>query len=316
MPGLDGLRPPPAAARPWYRVVGDDDRLLLEHGQTVVVLEGAAVRTLLPALLPLLDGTRGVEELVVRLGPAARPAVDLALETLASHGLLVEGPDAPPAVRVTAHALASAYDLAPSVAAGRLRDAVVGVVGSSALGFEIARLLRLAGVGEVRRVRWLRPGENDIVVVAPAAYEAGKLAAWNRAALVAGTRWLLVRAYDGRCASVGPLVVPGESCCYQCLLLRRAANAEWGDDMAMVEEAPLAACADPGLDALVVALAAHLAIRWVAGGDTSLPGVLFAVEERPLPRIGQHAVVRVPRCPACSPVERVARPLPWHEAAA
>ena len=241
----------------------------------------------------------------MRLGPAARPAVDLALETLAAHGLLVEGPDAAPDVRVTAHAVASAYDLAPSVAAGRLRGAVVGVVGSSALGFEIARLLRLAGVGEVRRVRWLRPGENDIVVVAPAAYEAGKLAAWNRAALVAGTRWLLVRAYDGRCASVGPLVVPGESCCYQCLLLRRAANAEWGDDMAMVEEAPLAACADPGFDALVVALAAHLAIRWVAGGDTSLPGVLFAVEERPLPRIGQHAVVRVPRCPACSPVERV-----------
>ena len=81
----------------------------------------------------------------------------------------VIGPDAPPDVRVTAHAVASAYDLAPSVAAGRLREAVVGVVGSSALGSEIARLLRLAGVGEVRRVRWLRPGKNDIVVVAPAA---------------------------------------------------------------------------------------------------------------------------------------------------
>jgi hypothetical protein len=184
---------------PWYRLVGDDDRLLLEHGQTVVVVEGAAVRTLLPALLPLLDGTRSVEELGLRLGLAARPAIDLALETLAAHGLLVDGPDAPPDVRTTARAVAT---------------------------------------------------------------------------------------------------------------------AEWGEYLAAIEEAPTAACADPGFDAFVVALSAHLAIRWVAGGDTSLPGVLFAVEGRPVPSIGEHAVVRVPRCPACSPVERLARPLPWHEAAA
>src|SRR5919199_611482 len=70
---------------PWYRLVGDGDRLLLEHGQVVVVLEGAAVRTLLPALLPLLDGTRTVDELVDRLGAAAREAIELALATLASH---------------------------------------------------------------------------------------------------------------------------------------------------------------------------------------------------------------------------------------
>ena len=53
---------------PWYRVVGDGERLLLEYAQSVVVLEGAAVQSLLPALLPLLDGTRST-----RCSPTCRP---------------------------------------------------------------------------------------------------------------------------------------------------------------------------------------------------------------------------------------------------
>src|SRR5262249_54694325 len=100
---------------PWYRLAGDGDRLLLEHGQSAVARDGPAVRTLLPQLLPLLDGTRSYDELAARLGVAARPALDHALETLASHGLLVEGPAAPPDVRPAAHAVASTFDLAPSV---------------------------------------------------------------------------------------------------------------------------------------------------------------------------------------------------------
>ena len=137
---------------PWYRVVGDGDRLLLEHGQSLVVLEGAAVRTLLPTLLPLLDGTRTLDMLVERLGAAARPAIELALGLLAAHHLLVEGPDAARELRAAAHAVAAAYDLPPAVAAERLGGARIGVVGRSPAGVEIARLLHAAGIGEVVRL--------------------------------------------------------------------------------------------------------------------------------------------------------------------
>jgi bacteriocin biosynthesis cyclodehydratase domain-containing protein len=299
---------------PWYRLVENDERLLLEHGQSVVVLEGAAVQKLLPHLLRLLDGTRTVAELVDCLGAAARPAIEHALETLVSRGLLVEGPRVEPDIGATAYAFAAAYSLTPSRVVARLRTAAVGVVGEALAGAEIARLLLAAGVGEVRRRPWDPGDETDLVIVTPAAHEIPLLGSWNQAALAAGTRWLPVRPFDGRLAAVGPLVIPGESCCYECLLLRRAANLEYGDDLTQIEGALLAATSDPAFEALVVALAAHVALRWIAGHDRTVPGVLYAVELQPLPAITDHNVLRVPRCPVCSSAERLAPVLPWHAA--
>jgi bacteriocin biosynthesis cyclodehydratase domain-containing protein len=301
---------------PWYRVVGDGGRLLLEYAQSLVVLEGEAVRTLLPSLLPLLDGTHGVEELAVRLGPAARPAIEAALDLLAAHGLVVDGPDAPADLRAPARGAAAAFGLAPSVAAERLRRATVGLLGGSEGRFELVRLLTASGLRDLRRLGWRGRGRADLVVVAPAADELDRLPAWNRAALEHGRPYLLVRPWDGRLASVGPLVLPEQTCCYECALLRRGANSGFADDLADVEAAPLAAPPDPAVAAIAAALAAHLAVRWLVGRDPTVPGVLYTVELRPSPLLVSHSVLRVPRCPACSPAERQAPPLPWHAAAA
>ncbi|HWB23279.1 MAG TPA: TOMM precursor leader peptide-binding protein [Gaiellaceae bacterium] len=313
---VEGAVPGRPLLAPWYRLIEDGERLLLEYGQAVVVLEGAAVRTLLPALLPLLDGTRTLDDLVARLGTAVGPAIEAALATLQRHGLLVDGPEAPSRNRDTADALAAAYSLAPAVVAARLDAAVIGVVGGSSTGVEVARLLRAAGVGETRRVSWEEPAIGDLTVVAPAAGEIRRLDPWNRTALAEGCAWFPVRPYDGRLAAVGPLIVPGESCCYECLGLRRAANLEYGPDLPLIETAPIVATADPAFESLVVALTAHLVLRFVAARDTTLPGTLYAVEQQPAPTIAEHAVLRVPRCSVCSPAERRAAPLPWHAAEA
>jgi bacteriocin biosynthesis cyclodehydratase domain-containing protein len=282
----------------------------------VVVLEGGAVSTLLPHLLPLLDGTRTVDDLVARLGPPVRPAVELALSILGEHGLLTAGPDAPEDERETAHAFASVFDVIPRVAAERVREARVGVVGGSATAADVARLLHAAGVRRLRRWPWRRSGDADFCVVAPATDEVDRLQGWNAVALEHGIRWLPVRPWDGRCALVGPLVVPHESCCYECVLLRRAANVEYRDDLVDVDAAPVAASAPAPFGTLVSALAAYSALRWLVGLDTALPGVLQAVEARPVLSLSSHTVLRVPRCPACSPAMRTAAPLPWHEAQA
>ena len=66
---------------------------MLEHGQRIVALEGRRRSRLVPALLPLLDGTRTVDEIVGMLGEPARPAVENVLaRPRATHGLLVDGP--------------------------------------------------------------------------------------------------------------------------------------------------------------------------------------------------------------------------------
>ncbi|MDX6566447.1 MAG: hypothetical protein QOE10_2109 [Gaiellales bacterium] len=298
---------------PWYRLVGDGDRLLLEHAQSVVVLEGAAVRILLPRLLPLLDGTRCLDDLAERLGNAARPAIVAALELLAERGLVIDGPDAPVRVREAAHAVAAAYGLAPAVAAERLGAASVALVGGggSCLG-EIARLLCAAGVAEVRRSSWRGRGRADLAVVVPAADELDRLHAWNQLALDRNMRWLLVRPYDGRFASVGPLIVPGQSCCYECTLLRRGANAGYADEFVDIEGAPVAARADAGFQAMVAGVASHVVVRWVVGRDKTLPGSLFTLEAQPALKLDEHHVLRVPRCEACSGVARAAPRLPWH----
>jgi hypothetical protein len=57
-------------------------------------------------------------------------------------------------------------------------------------------------------------------------------------------------------------------------------------------------------------------LRWLVGADRTAPGVLYAIETQPALRLGEHAVLRVPRCPACSVSGRAAPPLPWHAAAA
>src|SRR5206468_4099322 len=138
----------------------------------------------------------------------------------------------------------------PAEAAGRLRNAAVGVVGSGPARLVVARLLAAAGIGAVRRLGWSGRGRADLAVLAPAADELARLPAWNRLALASGLPFLLVRPWDGRMAAVGPLVLPGQTCCYECLLLRRGANSGFGADLAEIEAAPLGAAPDPALGAL------------------------------------------------------------------
>ena len=79
----DALIPSRPALAGWCRVVEDGPRLLVEHAGTLVTLEGRAVRALLPSLLPLLDGTRTLDEVTAALGPPVEPAVLRALALLA-----------------------------------------------------------------------------------------------------------------------------------------------------------------------------------------------------------------------------------------
>jgi bacteriocin biosynthesis cyclodehydratase domain-containing protein len=286
--------------------------LALEHGHSVVRLDGAAARRLLPALLPLLDGTRTVDQVVSCVGEPARPAVERALRLLADHKLVVEGspghePD--PAAAAASFVTAAAPTSTPGALAEALRRARVGVLGSGALAVDVARSLQAGGIAHVV------PGAGrerlDLVVAAPSPRETALLADWNREALERGLVWLQVVPFDGRFAAVGPLFVPGETCCRQCYVLRRHANVPYPDEFESLEASPVTAVTPAPLRTAIAGLAGLVALRWLAARDPHLPGALFALEPAEGLSLSRHVVHRVPRCPVCSPAASGGRPLPW-----
>ncbi len=269
----------------------------------------------MPTLLPLLDGEREIDDVVGVLGEPLRPAVGHAIAVLAAHGLLCEGPSLrglPAALRETAEWLSGDTGAVPAAVAAALAEATVTVVGRSRRAGDVRELLEASGV-QARSVRRWRDAEGSLVVAAPGVGEAGALFRLNRRALRRGTTWLPAHPYDGRIAAVGPLIVPGETPCFHCFLLRRAAAVDYGQELLALERRLPAARSSAALDRLTAELTVLQAVRWLGVRDPSIPGVLLVAERSPAPRITRHEVLRVPRCPVCSGVAEVAAPLPWDD---
>ena len=306
--------------KPWFRLAETGETLVLEHGQSAVVFEGRAARRLLPQLLPLLDGSRPVSELAQELGRGSKAGVEHALRVLHEHGLLLDGPGLEPS---EAPEVVDAVELLASTTPGQqvtsirtsLADAVVEVVGGGAPAAMLAGLLRASGVGRVTCARWETSAERSpvrLVVVVPSGDEVAEAVRWNRRTVEGGAIWLQVLPFDGRFAAVGPLYVPGETCCFECYRLRRLGTSGYPAEFAALEETRVEAPAGPALNATVAGIAATLVLRWLAHRDHMLPGAFFACEGAGT-ALTHHRVYRVPRCPVCSGLGDVAPPLPWYK---
>jgi bacteriocin biosynthesis cyclodehydratase domain-containing protein len=264
---------------------------LLEYADEIVAIEGDA------APLAALDGTH----LLAELSPRER----VAAEALAAEGVVVAG-----AAVTDEEALreAAVAGIAPSLAAHRLAHARVTLVGESPIAEEAGRVLP----GRIRRIGWDESTEGaDLAVAAPSAHDLPELAGWNERCLAAATPWLLVLPFNGRFASVGPLFLPGETCCYGCLVRRRASALPDPHDFLALERAPAPYPLGRSLAAALGGLAATVASRWLAQRDGLLPGALFALELDGGLRVTRHRVLRVPRCEACSPARDEPPLVPW-----
>ena len=305
---------------PWYRIATTDEEVVLEYGQRIVCLAGRAGAVLMPVLLPLLDGTRTLDEIVEVLGEPARPAIEAAVERLAEQNLLLDGPplsdDMPRPLAATAELLASLRPgrLTIGDAASSLRSRSVGLVGSGHGATDVARLLRQSGV-EVERAEVISSG-LDLVICVPAPAELPMLGDWNRQALAVNQPWLQVLPFDGRYAAIGPLYLPDETCRYECFRLRRLANLDAGDELRLLEATPAAYPAPPAVLALIAGIAATLVLEWLVLEDARVPSAFYAVELVPVVCVSLHYVHRVPRCAVCSGLEDVSAPLPWYKESA
>lgn len=305
--------------KPWYRVAYADNKVLFEYAQAAVVLEGRAAERFIPTLLPLLDGHHTVEDIAAFFGPENDSAVRSALITLESHGLLTNGPPVSSTDK-TAEAALFLASTAPEVTSPdacltALRAARIAVVGSGAAADEIERIAKAGGVDRTRLEEsgQLREAATafDLVIVAPTWDQRATADDVNKLALERSTAWMLVGGFDGRIAPVGPLFIPGETACYECLKLRLRVNSEYRD-----HAEALAKSAPPfpemlSVVSMVAGLAVTLAARWLTWRDPFVPGLFYAFEYETVWDLTPHRVYRVPRCPACSPLTGLSSPSPW-----
>jgi bacteriocin biosynthesis cyclodehydratase domain-containing protein len=283
---------------PWWRVVEDRERLLFEHAGHVVELNGRAVRALLPALVPLLDGAHTVREILELLGDTAEAPIAKALTLLDHHGLLVDGPA--PEGNPAAWYVASVCSSPPEVASAALARSRVALLGSAPAGAEVLRLLESAGAMTATTPWHVESdGHLDLILAVPTADEEHQLARLNERCLSHATPWLVLLPTDGRFAGVGPLYVPGQTACHACYLLRRGATSGYEQDFPLLQRRSLRAPMPPAASTIAAGLAALISLRWLGARDPTLPGAFYALELQGTLAITRHRVLRVPRCPAC-----------------
>jgi bacteriocin biosynthesis cyclodehydratase domain-containing protein len=187
------------------------------------------------------------------------------------------------------------------------------VAGRAPAADDVARLLAAGGPADVRRggLELFHAEDLDLVVVAPERHETDLLSGANERALAVERPWLQLVPHDGRVVVVGPVYLPGRSACHECYRLRRAAGSDYEEDFELVEHTPGRSASPAALVAVSAGLAALLALRWLATRDVSVPGRAYSIATRSLLELESHRVLRVPRCPACSPAE-AALPSPWY----
>lgn len=220
---------PPARPRllPGLVVAPIEQGLVVEGTEERQVFRGRAATSLLPVLLPLLDGTRTAAEVAAALPGAPAGAVENALALLYARGLLEEGGpgaapidlDEPLAGFLARHVDLTRMNRSASAALARMRSAAVAVAGpggvSRGLEEELARCgVPLAGRGA--------PLDRAALVVALAAGEEDQAALADLDSRLAarGVPWLRA-ALAGPRAEVGPYFGCPRQRCYRCFAATR-----------------------------------------------------------------------------------------------
>lgn len=279
------------------------------------------------ALVDRLDGTATTEEILSDVAPSARSTVAEVVRALQERRIVYEAADgvgtdrdSTPMPRGFTHADAAALDGASTLVVGPGRmtsPAVTDLLRTDA----DAVLVLEPGADDPDSTfdddRVERVGRDDLdASVADVDLAAtfldrpapDLLDEVNRVVHDRETAWLLARTcgYDG---VVGPLVVPGESACYECFRRRRDANLPAADEYAAFEDAASGRAGSPGPDVaaferVVAGLATVDALNYLSYGFGFTVGrvvhydfSVFSME--------CNDVLPVPRCPVCGTGPRV-----------
>ncbi len=295
--------------------VGECDVELRSPGRSVR-LSGSGVGSLLPDLLPVLDGEHTVSEMCAALTGCSAEVVERLVAQLAAGGLLVAGghleqpQEAGSEVVEFLRALACPGDVGHLIA--RLEGAAVCLWGDDRISRSIERLLQDCQV----RVLGLpcnggqpateaaadQLGRASLLVGCGASLRDASLMQLNALSLATGTPWLPVIS-DAAEITLGPLIVPGRSACLVCLRVRAEALAPGPLRLIRVGSRPML----PAAVQVAAGIVAVEVLKALLGADRpTLEDRLIRIHLRTLAWT-RADVLRLPRCPACASVRPLRR---------
>jgi len=215
------------------RVPLDDGLAFVGSGNRQTALRGRTATSLMPQLLPTLDGTRTVAELAALHPDVTEATVRACVSLLYVSGLLQDGP-AGAEVGLIPHPVTdylgrnldtTRVNRNRNEACERLAQARVLIAGPGSLAGMLRAELTASGVDALE---WngpeMRIGVGDLVVAVDDGDSAEALAELDENCRRAGVSWLRTAAGE-RTVEVGPLFNAQHTCCHGCFSEGRAGPA-------------------------------------------------------------------------------------------
>jgi bacteriocin biosynthesis cyclodehydratase domain-containing protein len=355
--------------RKYLREMRDDvGGILFRGGATSVTLRGESVDNLLPDLLPKLDGSRTIAQLVSDLPHVSEEVIRGALAILQEQNLLEEGDhhsstserDKPDALSWQEQYWTSFGGESASTQQ-KLSSSTVIISGLGGVGRSVADVLARSGVGKLRLAdgqpvspedqlfgyrddqagiprsqafqqhqrfpaatletahfdatdeggtsESVFEGSSLVVVCADSPREAA-MNQVNRLSFRAGVPWLPATAGINH-GTIGPLVIPHQTACYECFRLRLISNRSFLNDALGSpvsvdstggEFATEVVAAPAFFLSLIGQIAAAEVIRFLTGMARPTTAGAFLSLSPFDAGITRHEVLKLPRCPVCGPV--------------
>lgn len=338
---------------------------------TIYILRGRTVSELLPHLLPYLDGSFTLSQLIEKCKEVATEDEILTiLECLNNGGLLKDASTEPPSM-FSREELSyygpqilffSHFTAEPHACQARLKNSKVAILGLGAIGVTVLMSLAKAGVGYITGVadrqlsppfpnhnytatdvrestdgvlasvlgninpsiafRQLNDGlqskdsilqivkGQDVIVVA---MDEPRMAIFdwvNQICLDENIPWLVCSSLNSIEGTVGPFIVPRETCCYECYRLRLKSNLDAYDEYVAFEkyvrEHEGRTASYGYLSQFPAILGEFVALEVVKHLTLLVPpetyGSLFSINFMTL-QARSHEVLKLPRCPVCGPAK-------------
>jgi hypothetical protein len=244
---------------------------------------------------PLLDGSYDREAIAAALAEYSPASVFALLAELLARGLVEEVPDRrPPVSRRGRDELFRKLSIDPAVAAQRLTQAHVIVLGGGTRREVIAAELVASGVGAVSALDSLAAEDAACSLLIALITDPARIEQVSRLAHAAGT-FSLWACLAGTKAEIGPLVFPGQTACRVCASVG-ALNPPLSARPA--DQSP----ATPAMEALLGHLVATEAIGMIAGVSPSSLGGRVWIHDLVSLESARHTLVRIPWCAVCGQV--------------